>query len=182
MKGLALYIDDIRVLKNIYNEFVIYYERLKKIDLDPNRMLALVTYKNLFPRDFADLQLNKGFVHAIFSNKEKFCCKEIERINNEIQELEERIKNSEDELAVSLEELDDIRAARYERADDGSYWHNIDKTFLKWEKEQLPIRKKAVEDRAIDTQQLLEKQLKELKKQKKEFQDGQFLKLLIETI
>ena len=167
LKGLALYIDDIRVLKNIYNEFVIYYERLKKIDLDPNRMLALVTYKNLFPRDFADLQLNKGFVHAIFSNKEKFCCKEIERINNEIQELEERIKNSEDELAVSLEELDDIRAAKYERADDGSYWHNIDKTFLKWEKEQLPIRKQAVEDRAIDTQQLLEKQLKELKKQKK---------------
>ena len=167
LKGLALYIDDIRVLKNIYNEFVIYYERLKKIDLDPNRMLALVTYKNLFPRDFADLQLNKGFVHAIFSNKEKFCCKEFEKINNEIQELEERIKNSEDELAVSLEELDDIRAAKYERADDGSYWHNIDKTFLKWEKEQLPIRKKAVEDRAIDTQQLLEKQLKELKKQKK---------------
>ncbi len=34
-------------------------------------------------------------------------------------------------------------------------------------KEQLPIRKQAVEDRAIDTQQLLEKQLKELKKQKK---------------
>lgn len=167
LKGLALYIDDIRVLKNIYNEFVIYYERLKKIDLDPNRMLALVTYKNLFPRDFADLQLNKGFVHAIFSNKEKFCCKENERINNEIQELEERIKNSEDELAVSLEELDDIRAAKYKRADDGSYWHNIDKTFLKWEKEQLPIRKQAVEDRAIDTQQLLEKQLKELKKQKK---------------
>lgn len=167
LKGLALYIDDIRVLKNIYNEFVIYYERLKKIDLDPNRMLALVTYKNLFPRDFADLQLNKGFVHAIFSNKEKFCCKEIERINNEIQELEERIKNSEDELAVSLEELDDIRTAKYERADDGSYWHNIDKTFLKWEKEQLPIRKKAVEDRAIGTQQLLEKQMKELEKQKK---------------
>ena len=167
LKGLALYIDDIRVLKNIYNEFVIYYERLKKIDLDPNRMLALVTYKNLFPRDFADLQLNKGFVHAIFSNKEKFCCKEIERINNEIQELEERIKNSEDELAVSLEELDDIRAAKYERADDGRYWYNIDKTFLKWEKEQLPIRKKAVEDRAIGTLQLLKKQMKELKKQKK---------------
>ena len=42
-------------------------------------------------------------------------------MNNEIQELEERIKNSEDELAVSLEELDDIRVAKYERADDGSY-------------------------------------------------------------
>ena len=94
MKGLALYIDDIRVLKNIYNEFVIYYERLKKIDLDPNRMLALVTYKNLFPRDFADLQLNKGFVHAIFSNKEKFCCKEI-------KELIMRFKNLKSELKIA---------------------------------------------------------------------------------
>ena len=166
LKGLALYIDDIRVLKNIYNEFVIYYERLKKIDLDPNRMLALVTYKNLFPRDFADLQLNKGFVHAIFSNKEKFCCKEIERINNEIQELEERIKNSEDELAISSQELDDIREAKYKRA-GGNFYSNPDESFTKWQKEQLPIRKQAVEDRAIDTQQLLEKQMKELKKQKK---------------
>lgn len=166
LKGLALYIDDIRVLKNIYNEFVIYYERLKKIDLDPNRMLALVTYKNLFPRDFADLQLNKGFVHAIFSNKEKFCCKEIERINNEIQELEERIKNSEDELSISSQELDDIREAKYKRA-CGNFYSNPDESFTKWQKEQLPIRKQAVEDRAIDTQQLLEKQLKELKKQKK---------------
>ena len=165
LKGLALYIDDIRVLKNIYNEFVIYYERLKKIDLDPNRMLALVTYKNLFPRDFADLQLNKGFVHAIFSNKEKFCCKEIERINNEIQELEERIKNSEDELSISSQELDDIREAKYKRA-CGNFYSNPDESFTKWQKEQLPIRKQAVEDRAIDTQQLLEKQLKELKKQK----------------
>lgn len=166
LKGLALYIDDIRVLKNIYNEFVIYYERLKKIDLDPNRMLTLVTYKNLFPRDFADLQLNKGFVHAIFSNKEKFCCKEIERINNEIQELEERIKNSEDELSISSQELDDIREAKYKRA-CGNFYSNPDESFTKWQKEQLPIRKQAVEDRAIDTQQLLEKQLKELKKQKK---------------
>ena len=166
LKGLALYIDDIRVLKNIYNEFVIYYERLKKIDLDPNRMLALVTYKNLFPRDFADLQLNRGFVHAIFSNKEKFCCKEFEKINNEIQELEKRIKNSEDELAVSSQELDDIREAKYKRA-GGNRYANLDESFTKWQKEQLPIRKQAVEDRAIDTQQLLEKQLKELKKQKK---------------
>ena len=166
LKGLALYIDDIRVLKNIYNEFVIYYERLKKIDLDPNRMLALVTYKNLFPRDFADFQLNKGFVHSIFSNKEKFCCKEIERINNEIQELEERIKNSEDELSISSQELDDIREAKYKRA-CGNFYSNPDESFTKWQKEQLPIRKQAVEDRAIDTQQLLEKQLKELKKQKK---------------
>lgn len=51
-----------RLLKNIYNEFVIYYNRLNITELDCNKMLAIIAYKNLFPRDFADLQLNQGFV------------------------------------------------------------------------------------------------------------------------
>ena len=35
-------------------------------------MFALVTYKNLFPRDFSDLQLNKGFVYALFDKSTKY--------------------------------------------------------------------------------------------------------------
>lgn len=58
-----------RLLKNIYNEFVIYYNRLNITELDCNKMLAIIAYKNLFPRDFADLQLNQGFVYTLFSKK-----------------------------------------------------------------------------------------------------------------
>ena len=67
LQGLSLYIDDMRLLKNIYNEFVVYYNRLNITELDCNKMLAIVAYKNLFPRDFADLQLNQGFVYALFT-------------------------------------------------------------------------------------------------------------------
>ena len=53
LQGLSLYIDDMRLLKNIYNEFVIYYNRINTTELDCNKMLAMITYKNLFPRDFS---------------------------------------------------------------------------------------------------------------------------------
>ena len=37
LQGLSLYIDDMRLLKNIYNEFVIYYNRINTIELDCNK-------------------------------------------------------------------------------------------------------------------------------------------------
>lgn len=66
LQGISLYVDDMRLLKNICNEFLIYYNRLNTTELDYNKMLALITYKNLFPRDFSDLQLNRGFVYSLF--------------------------------------------------------------------------------------------------------------------
>ena len=41
-----------RVLKNIVNEFIIYRMELAKQELDPNKLLAIITYKNLFPKRF----------------------------------------------------------------------------------------------------------------------------------
>ena len=53
LQGLSLYIDDMRLLKNIYNEFMIYYNRLNIIEPDYNKMLAIIAYKNLFPSDLS---------------------------------------------------------------------------------------------------------------------------------
>ena len=66
LQRLSLYVDDMRILKNIYNEFVVYFNRLNITDLDCNKMLAIITYKNLFPRDCNNLQLAKGFVNQLF--------------------------------------------------------------------------------------------------------------------
>ena len=75
--SLSLYIDDMRILKNIYNEFLIYYNELNKTEktstkINSNKILSMIVYKNLFPKDFSDLQLNQGFIYNIFSQKEKF--------------------------------------------------------------------------------------------------------------
>lgn len=52
LQRLSLYIDDMRVLKNVYNEFLVYMNRLNNTDLSWDKMLAMIVYKNVFPRIF----------------------------------------------------------------------------------------------------------------------------------
>ncbi|SNZ09895.1 hypothetical protein SAMN05421503_1405 [Terribacillus aidingensis] len=121
LNELSLYIDDMRILKNIYNEFIIYYDRILSkglkplteqesnstyLNLDNNKLLGIIVYKNIFPKDFSDLHLRTGYMYTLFENKPLFTEKEIERINQKIDEIEEQIKLSENEMLKSLIELD----------------------------------------------------------------------------
>ena len=105
LQGLSLYIDDMRLLKNIYNEFIIYYNRLNITELDCNKMLAIIAYKNLFPRDFANLQLNQGFVYTIFNSKEFFITEETKKLDNQILEKKHEIDMAKNEHFKTVEEL-----------------------------------------------------------------------------
>ena len=86
-----------RLLKNIYNEFVVYFNRLNITELDCNKMLAIIAFKNLFPRDFADLQLNQGFVYTLFDSKELFIKEESENLSEKISEVLHKIEWAKNE-------------------------------------------------------------------------------------
>lgn len=105
LQGLSLYIDDMRILKNIYNEFIIYYNRLNFIELDCNKMLAIISYKNLFPYDFANLQLNQGFVYTIFNRKDIF----IKKLDEQIDKNYDAIEKAKKEHINSIAELNLIK-------------------------------------------------------------------------
>lgn len=123
IQGLSLYVDDMRLLKNIYNEFLIYYNRLNITELDCNKMLAILAYKNLFPRDFGDLQLNQGFLYALFNNKEQFIEYHITEIKTIIEEKEKIVASSKSEHLQSLQELNVVFAYKYLR---NYSWQNHD--------------------------------------------------------
>ncbi|WP_018932298.1 hypothetical protein [Gracilibacillus lacisalsi] len=106
LQGLSLYIDDMRLLKNIYNEYLIYYERIQSTELNSNKLLAIISFKNIFPRDFSELQLGRGFVHTLFINKTNFILDEIKTIDKKIQEKEMQIEKAENELCTHIDELD----------------------------------------------------------------------------
>ncbi len=97
LQGISLYVDDMRILKNIYNEFIIYNKRIGTTEQNANKLLAMIVYKNLFPRDFSDLQLGKGFVHNLFFKKDLF-------INNELSNLVEIKQSSKDKINKINEE------------------------------------------------------------------------------
>ena len=108
LQEVSLYIDDMRILKNIYNEFLIYYKRISTTEQDPNKLLAIILYKNIFPRDFSELQLNRGFVHTLFNKKEEFIKEEILRLKDEVAQMSDAIKAAENEHLKSIEEINEI--------------------------------------------------------------------------
>lgn len=60
---ISIFIDDLRVLKNIVNEFKIYKKIYKDnidMDIDYKQLLALIVYKTLNSSDFNDLVKSKG--------------------------------------------------------------------------------------------------------------------------
>jgi len=113
LQRIALYVDDMRILKNIYNEFMIYYSRIGTTDQDHNKLLAMIVYKNIFPRDFAETQLNNGFVFTVINSKEDIIDSEIDDINNHINELKNKIEVCNKEHLEKVEELGKIYYITY---------------------------------------------------------------------
>ena len=95
LQGLSLYTDDMRLLINICNEFLVYINRLNITELDYNKMLAIITYKNVFPRDFSELQVNRGFIYSLFSKKSEYIELSKKDLEKRISEKEIQIKNAQ---------------------------------------------------------------------------------------
>lgn len=157
LQGVSLYVDDMRLLKNICNEFLIYHSRLNIIDLNYNKMLAIIIYKNLFPRDFCDLQLGKGFVHSLFAHKSNFIETECIAIEQQIKEFEERIAAAQNEHLTNLQELKMIYDAKRSRYYD--YLSNVDQR-------AYDKRKQAIEDSSESVKVDLRTQIDGLRQKK----------------
>jgi len=91
LQDIALYIDDMRVLKNICNELIIYRDRVDSTELDSTKMLALIVYKNLFPRDYSLLQLKKGYVYQLFEKKKELIVEETAKLRSNTTEQEKSV-------------------------------------------------------------------------------------------
>ena len=175
LQGLSLYIDDMRLLKNIYNEFIVYYNRINTTELNCNKMLAIITYKNLFPRDFADLQLNRGFVYTLFSKKELFIRSEVETIEKNIDDLKSKISSLKSEHLLSMRELNVVYADKFITCyswqnQNDSYLSRLMDTLQGEGKREYLSRKQILEDKSnakeSDLQReilLLEQRLVEIK-------------------
>lgn len=148
LQGLSLYIDEMRILKNIINEFQVYYLRLNTTDLNSDKMLALITYKNIFPKDFSELQLSRGFVHELFDSVPDLVKTHRDDIRKRIAELEAQLSQS-DQAFFTEQEIDTLRS--YAR----SHQWNFDRTPLS---KQLDLAKECyVAKKAVTRETLIAK-------------------------
>ena len=148
LQRLSLYIDDMRVLKNVYNEFQVYMHRLNNTDLNWNKMIAIIVYKNIFPRDFCNLQLGKGYVYELFGQKEIVSEELIAELEQEKRLLQEKIEYINAENLNDIQELNDVYEAKYSRLP--TYYNNR-LTIEGQEKKDELEKEKAKRTEAIDS-------------------------------
>lgn len=105
---VAPYISDMRVLQNIYNEFVVYKKTLRTsqdLDLSDEQMLAMMVFKNLYPSDFADIQNERGIVKKAFVDKQAFIAKEQQAIQKKIDTYTDTITGAQQDAIKTVQEL-----------------------------------------------------------------------------
>ncbi|MGN8238095.1 YobI family P-loop NTPase [Enterobacter soli] len=144
LQGMSLYIDDMRILKNIYNEFQIYYNKLNTTELDCNKMLAIIAYKNIFPRDFSELQLNQGMVYSIFSERDNLIIKEIKDIEKYISDRKKEIEVIKSEILNSSQEVDAIYDKELSKYNSHHYYNQDEKADIE---KRRAARKESVENK-----------------------------------
>ena len=130
LRSLCLYVDDMRILKNIYNEFIVYRDKLcgieeersepkgeqneneakqRKIDLNYVKLLSIITYKNIFPTDFDQLLLGRGFVYTMLKDGANLLNEKILAEKNELLlDKKEELRKFEESIVQKKEELDAI--------------------------------------------------------------------------
>src|SRR5690606_34256779 len=70
-----------------------------------DELFAIITYKNLDPKDFVLLNKREGKLYSLINNKNKYIKEIIEKIDLEIQNIETEIRNIESHSLFDLEEL-----------------------------------------------------------------------------
>jgi hypothetical protein len=108
---VTTFIDDIdmRLLTNIFHEFVIYRSTLKpEFIKKPEQLFAIVTYKNIDPEDFNKLNNKEGKLYDLINGKKDYIKKFVIKTDNEVDARNESIENIKNENISDIEELKSV--------------------------------------------------------------------------
>lgn len=111
LSEMAFFIQDMRILTNIVNEYKQYRDKLCEANnyrLNKTKLLGMIVYKNYYPQDFASLHRREGKVYRCISSKPKFiplALKAIEKSEEELSKKEQIFKQNENLSKADLRRL-----------------------------------------------------------------------------
>lgn len=93
IREVSRYLSDLRLIQNIFNEYVVYAAKLTADDdglLSEDKLLAILIYKNVMPKDFAALHRQEGMLSQILSR----CDQHVSEVEHELRGEISSIKTS----------------------------------------------------------------------------------------
>lgn len=113
LREVSRYLSDLRLIHNIFNEYAIYVANLETDGenvLDATKLLAVLIYKNVYPRDFEQLHRGEGHLAGILGRKDEIITTLEQGHRSEIAELERDIAAAEQQIPKDRRELNRIYA------------------------------------------------------------------------
>lgn len=111
LSEIAFFIQDMRILTNIANEYSQYRKKLydtKKNNLNLTKLLAMIVYKNYYPKDFSQLHRREGLIYNCISSKPQFVAKALTTLDEKQKALEEKEKLIEDNEHLKVSDIRDL--------------------------------------------------------------------------
>ena len=105
---MAFFIQDMRILTNIVNEYKQYRDKLctnQGTQLNKTKLLAMIVYKNYYPQDFALLHRRQGKIYECISKKAYFISQAIEEIDEKENNLRKQEQDYERDINLSKTDL-----------------------------------------------------------------------------
>ncbi|MAZ27106.1 MAG: hypothetical protein CL868_08540 [Cytophagaceae bacterium] len=105
---VSFFVNDMRLLFNIVNEFHIYFQKFKG-NKYIDKLFAIIVYKNIYPDDFVKLGLNKGQLYKyLVENKIAWVNEAKNKLKQDNIDLNNELNDLEKVLPRNLEELKKI--------------------------------------------------------------------------
>lgn len=113
IKEISVYIHDMRFLKNVLNEYRIYENKIGS-NLNQDKLLSLIFFKNFYPEHFANIHDNNGVLNRIFMKRNHFIREKVQLLRNQIDEIGGELEKIEinrpkDQQTLWLQYVDEIR-------------------------------------------------------------------------
>lgn len=112
LRDVSLYINDLRMINNIVNEYEIYLNKLPTEGLNREKLLAIITYKNVYSDDFEALHNRSGILFKVCNQRHDFERQQLVEKQDKIEELQRQIESAVSENAVSVGELINVYLAQ----------------------------------------------------------------------
>jgi hypothetical protein len=113
LNNISIYFDDMRLLQNIFNEFLIFQAELDS-SISKEKLFAIITYKNYYPNDFAKLHKDEGIIFDLFNTKkDELITKSLFDLNAQMEQVETDKAAAEKELFENKDECIKASALEY---------------------------------------------------------------------
>lgn len=149
LKDISLYIQDLRLLTNIINEYFTYLEIHKSVSnsMNPQALFSIISLKNLVPAAYTDLQKSQGLVYELI-DKKKYTSELIAETKSELEEINEDLKKLERQ--INIDKVTEIKKIFFNHGVS-----NIDEIYLDGNQETLDSLDVDMIDKILDSNEPL---------------------------